>query len=189
MLSSPVTVDKELSITDLTHATLDGHGVFDVLMRATKAHLDQEWTQGRIKGNEYATIYLGALQQTMQSAIQFLLNKDKTSLEIELAEQTKEKIIAETNLLIQKTITEKAQVDFTNVGPTSILGRQGTVFEKQAIGFVRKSEVDAAKVMIDFFTGAVVADSAQLVNAPTANLDAAEIGSVVNVMKAGIGAA
>ena len=71
-------------ISDLTQAKVYGTGVFDVLMQATKAHLEGEFKAGRIRGPEYSTVYLGALQQTMQSALAFLLQKQKTDLEAQL---------------------------------------------------------------------------------------------------------
>ena len=37
-----------ITLNDLTAATVDGGGVFDVLMRANKVHLDQEFRAGRI---------------------------------------------------------------------------------------------------------------------------------------------
>lgn len=78
---TPITID------DLTLATLDGTGVFDVLMRANKAHLEAEYSKNRIKGSEYATVYLGSLEAVLNSALQFLLQKDKIALEAQLIEQ------------------------------------------------------------------------------------------------------
>lgn len=76
-----------IAVTDLTQATLEGSGAFDVLMRANKAHLEAEFNKDRIKGAEYATVYLGSLTQVMQTALQFLLSKEKVRLENELLEK------------------------------------------------------------------------------------------------------
>ena len=76
-----------LTINDLTQTTLEGSGVFDVLMRANKAHLEAEFKKDRIKGPEYATVYLQSLQTVMQTALQFLLQKDRNLLEAQLLEQ------------------------------------------------------------------------------------------------------
>jgi hypothetical protein len=76
-----------ITVPDLTQATLEGTGVFDVLMRANKAHLEAEFTKGRIKGSEYSTVYLGSVTQVMQTALQFLLTKEKSRLENELLEK------------------------------------------------------------------------------------------------------
>ena len=76
-----------ITLNDLTLATLDGTGVFDVLMRANKAHLEAEYSKNRIKGSEYATVYLGSLEAVLNAALQFLLQKDKIALEAQLIEQ------------------------------------------------------------------------------------------------------
>ena len=80
-MSTPISVTP---VTELTQATLDGTGIFDVLMRATKAHLEQEFNKNRIKGPEYSTVYLGALQTTMQLALGFMSQAKKQELEAQL---------------------------------------------------------------------------------------------------------
>jgi len=86
-VTTPIVPDPvpKITIDDLT--TVDkkeGTGTFDILMRSVKEHMADEYTQGRIQGAEYATVYLGALQQTMQQSIAFLLAKDKQSYELTL---------------------------------------------------------------------------------------------------------
>ena len=76
-----------ITLNDPTLATLDGTGVFDVLMRASKAHLESEFLKNRIKGPEYATVYLGSMEAVLNASVQFLLQKDKNALEAELLEQ------------------------------------------------------------------------------------------------------
>lgn len=76
-----------LTVADLTETTLSGTGVFDVLMRANKAHLEAEFTKGRIKGSEYATVYLGSLETVMRSSMEFLLQRQKIGLEADLLAQ------------------------------------------------------------------------------------------------------
>lgn len=77
----------EIKVDDLSQAKVDGEGVFDVLMRSTKAHLDQEFRLNRITGPEYSTVYLGSLQQVMQTSLEFLLQKNRIGLEAELLKQ------------------------------------------------------------------------------------------------------
>ena len=78
-----------LTVATLTETTIEGNGVFDVLMRATKAHLDVEYSKNRIKGPEYSTVYLGALQAVMQTALQFSLVQEKTNRELLLLDKPK----------------------------------------------------------------------------------------------------
>ena len=100
-----------ITLPQLTEATTTGSGVFDVLMKATKAHLEQEFTQGRIKGAEYATVYLGSLEAVMQNALQFLLQKDKVALDAELVKQQVE--LAKAELLIKQVELEKTRAELT----------------------------------------------------------------------------
>ena len=72
-----------ITVSNLTQATLEGTGNFDVLMRATKAHLEAEYAKDRIKGTEY----LGALTQVMQTALLFTLTKDKAANDAALVAQ------------------------------------------------------------------------------------------------------
>jgi hypothetical protein len=148
MLTFPLATDNKIDINDLTHASVDGNGVFDVLMRAVDAHLQKEWSANRLKGNEYSTVYLGALESAMNASLQFLLNKDKLSKELDLLEVTKAKTEAEIALLNQKRITEVANVDGTGVNDTSIIGKQNAVLSAQAAGYARDAEQKAAEIMM-----------------------------------------
>lgn len=104
-----------ISLTDLTEASLKGNGVFDVLMRASKAHLDEEFTRNRIKGAEYAQVYLGSLTQILETATQFLLEKDRSALQAKLIEaqvklaeqQALNAIIEGQNLVLQGEVLKQ----------------------------------------------------------------------------------
>ncbi|MPS58873.1 MAG: hypothetical protein E2594_17145 [Pseudomonas sp.] len=104
-----------ISLSDLTEASLKGNGVFDVLMRASKAHLDEEFTRNRIKGAEYAQVYLGSLTQILQTATQFLLEKDRSALQAKLIEaqvklaeqQALNAVIEGQNLVLQSEILKQ----------------------------------------------------------------------------------
>jgi len=127
-----------IAVSDLTQARLDGTGVFDVLMRANAAHLESEFGKGRIKGPEYSTVYLGSLTQVLQTALSFLLTKDKTALEVELlnkqillagkellkADAALAQIEAQTALINQQKAN--AVVEALNIP------KQGVVLDKQA---------------------------------------------------------
>lgn len=73
-----------ITLASLTEAKLSGTGVFDTLMRSVKAHLDEEFKSNRIKGSDYATVYLGSLTQVLQQSNLFLMEKDKNALQAEL---------------------------------------------------------------------------------------------------------
>jgi hypothetical protein len=89
-------------------------------MRAAGEHLAKELNGGRIMSDQYATVYTAIVATVMEQSIQFLLGRARLNLEIELNELNKDKVAAEINLLIQKLVTEKAQVmDRTVLDPTA----------------------------------------------------------------------
>lgn len=104
-------------ITQLTTQSITGTGVFDVLMGTVKLHLIEEYTAGRITGEEYATVYIGALSAILQQSNAFLANH-----------QEKEQIRANIGLTRQQTVSELAKTDNTIVaglgfnGDTTIEG-------------------------------------------------------------------
>ena len=127
-----------IAVADLTQAELNGTGVFDVLMRANKAHLEAEFSKNRIKGAEYATVYLGSLTQVMQTALAFLLAKDKTNLEAELLE--KQILLAQVQ--IDKTTAEKLQVE----AQTLLINQQRTNLVAEALNIPKQGQlIDAQK--------------------------------------------
>lgn len=104
-------------LTDLTQASLNGEGAFDVLMRATKEHLESEYKAGRIKGTEYSTVYLGSITQVMQTALAFLLAKQKTDLEAQLLEKqieltNQQRINAEVEMTVLRAQKCKLDAEF-----------------------------------------------------------------------------
>ena len=109
-----------LAIAELSAATIEGTGTFDVLMRAVKVHLEAEFAKGRIKGPEYATVYLGSMDMALKSALQFLLEKRKNDLEavllqaqIDLEAQKLLNAIQEEQVLIAQKCKLQAEFDLT----------------------------------------------------------------------------
>ncbi len=95
---TPVTLDS------LTTSSVDGTGAFDVLMRAMKAHLEEEFRAGRIKASEYASVYLGATQQVLTTALQFLLQRDNATLTAEKLRIEIELVTAQEALVNQQRL-------------------------------------------------------------------------------------
>ena len=130
MLASPLEQDTKVDITDLTHASVEGNGVFDVLMRAVNAHLQKEWSANRLKGTEYSTVYLGALESTMNASLQFLLARDKTNAELDILKQQLVNLkVDEANAIKQGVIlnNQAAQIiqeTAKSAAQTSLVGKQ-----------------------------------------------------------------
>jgi len=204
-----------LAVTDLTAGTVDGAGVFDKLMSAFKAHIEQEFLATRLRGPEYATVYLGGLQECMQQAMAFLLAKTKNALEVELLRQNVANAILqgkvliaeecklraeydlvmqnvlkatqETLLLAQKVATEKAQTQAGGVDADSIVGKQKILYQAQADGFARDAEQKAAKILVDSWNVRRTTDDATVADA-TNKLADTFIGRAIDKLLGGVGA-
>ncbi len=124
LLPNPLTID------DLSLATLEGTGVFDVLMRANKVHLESEFAKGRIKGPEYSSVYLGSLESVLQNSVAFLLGKDKAYMEARLIEQ--QIINAAAQLEVIRVEKLKVEAEVLKINAEVILtGAQIRLVEKQ----------------------------------------------------------
>ena len=118
----------------------DGTGNFDNLMKVVTLHLEKQFTDGRITGTDYATVYLGAFQSTLAQAVSFTLNMNKAN--------------EEADLLAQKTTTEYAQTLVTgNTTPNanSVTGKQITLFTEQAKGFKWNADAKYLKSLLDAY--------------------------------------
>lgn len=93
-----------ITIDNVTTKALDGTGSFDVLMAAADLHLDREWAKDRIKGPEYATVYLGIVTQAMQMSLEFQRMKADIDLTTQLIAKAQEEIALVT---AQKSLIEK----------------------------------------------------------------------------------
>lgn len=76
-------VDVEEKVKDLDNSTLterivDGHGVFDWLASATFNQLDMVRKKELIDKSDFANVYIQSLNQVLQVASQFTLERDKT---------------------------------------------------------------------------------------------------------------
>ena len=173
-----------ITIANLTNRTNPmEYGVFDYLMESMKDHLDIEYDKGRIKGSEYAQVYLGSLQSVLQTAVTFLLTKDKADQEakliaaqILLAEQQKANAIVEgQNLVLQGDVLVaqkcKLQAEFDNLAVQKLrteaenaLLAQKIVTERaqtQAVGVDADSVLGKQKLLYEAQTAGYTRDSEQ----------------------------
>lgn len=58
--------------------TIEGTGSFDIFMSAYMKHLEREYTEKRIQGADYATVYTQLISKAMDQAIQFELSKEQS---------------------------------------------------------------------------------------------------------------
>lgn len=119
-------LDK-LDINELTTATIGGTGVFDVLMKTTALHIRGEYDANRLKGPEYSQVYLGGLQATLATSVQYLNEAKLLGIRIKNEEKQGELIAAQTKLTEAqanqvKLETElKLPVEVENIKATTLL--------------------------------------------------------------------
>ncbi len=119
----------DIDLAQLTNGTTanDGTGVFDVLIQAVERHVEEQYTEGRLAGTDYATVYLGSMQSVLAQSVQFLLNEQQADKQAELiAEQIvseqkkneagglidleKQKIQEQIDLIIAQTAAEYEKI-------------------------------------------------------------------------------
>lgn len=100
----------------------EGTGVFDQLMMAINGNIKVQFDEGRIKGEEYATVYLGSMQSAITEGMKFLLNRKSIEKALEL--QDVQIAISEVQLAensekwgIQKAVLEN-QLEMSNIDVT-----------------------------------------------------------------------
>lgn len=91
-------MQDDLDISDLTDGELvddewAGLGVFDKIAEAVNKNIEGQYKKGRLKGTDYATVYLGMMQTALTQAVQFLV-QDKT-LEDKLINSEKQREVLE----------------------------------------------------------------------------------------------
>ena len=75
----------DINFNDVTNATTieDGTGYFDKLMNTVNIQIDKQYQKGRLKGSDYANVYLGSIQSAMVEAFKFALQEQLTEAQIE----------------------------------------------------------------------------------------------------------
>jgi len=197
-----------ITVPDLTTEVVGGTGVFDKLMTSAKAHLKEEYTNGRITGSSYAEVYLGSMNAVMQQSTAFLLGMAQAEAQANLTAAQKlltdqqvlnaiadndlklkqaEKIDTEIALLKQKTKSEKAQildkVDCNLVA--GVIGKQKALYHAQTEGFSRDAEQKLMKAMVDTWAVRRTTDDGTTVSAN--GLSDANIKAVIDAARNGIG--
>jgi hypothetical protein len=146
----------DILLTDLTNATTgdDGTGIFDKLMVAVENHIQEQYDNDRITGNDYAQVYLGAMQTVLQQSLQYLLNEQKAGLEADLIQEKinsevksnevgglldleKQKLQEQIDLVISQTATEYEKVTASRQDTV----RRNLINSKEAIKLDKETEL------------------------------------------------
>ena len=88
----------DIQITDITNGSLDanddwsGTGVFDRLVSAVNSNIEGQYNKGRLKGPDYANVYLGAMQAVLSQSIQYVLQEKRIEAEVDLTTAKKSEL-------------------------------------------------------------------------------------------------
>ena len=99
----------DITITDITTGAIDGDGVFDKLMASVRLHIQEEYDNGRIKGTDYANVYLGAVQAVLGQSIQYAMQEEQTEAQVDL-------VIAQKDELLLNGVKDRELKDVQIVG-------------------------------------------------------------------------
>lgn len=155
----------EINVTEITTGSVEGTGVFDLLMKSISAQLESERIAGRISNTDFAGIYTASLAAALSTASTFVLGKQQADKQAELlVEQAlqattqtaliaSQKLTSDQQVLLatQKVRTEEAQIlDIVNSNAVAgLIGKQKELYTKQIDGYQRDAEQKAAKLLTD----------------------------------------
>lgn len=147
----------QITIDALTTAPRDGaegaNGTFDILTRALKEHLHEEFEAGRVVGREYATLYLGSIQTTLNQAADFIFRTQQLNLDAQLKDQ---------QLALGAVEIEKAQAQVLQIqAQNALLAQQKANAEIEAtILAAQKLKLDAEIAQVSQQTANLVSQKA-----------------------------
>ena len=87
--------DFSNGVVDHTNPALpewSGSGVYDKLMHAINGNILVQYESGRIKGPEYAQVYLGSMQTAVVEAVKFMLTKEQIAKDLDLKQAQIDKL-------------------------------------------------------------------------------------------------
>lgn len=113
--------DQVVEIGDLTENSITGNGAFDILMSSVSKHIAQEYSASRIKGADYANVYLGSIQSVLDRALEFVLTQPELNLKLQILEIERQKALIDKDiseeqkaLLAAQTLKTLAEVNLVN---------------------------------------------------------------------------
>ena len=152
-----------------------GTGVFDVLMGAVNDNIKIEYDNARLQGQEYASVYLGAMQSVISQSMQYLLTEQSSEAQTDL-------VVAQESELLLNGIKERSLKDALILKideETDLLQTQDT--EMVADGLKDRLVKDAQIIKIQEDTDLVIRQETELALNGTSerNLKAEQLASAV----------
>lgn len=197
------------SITELTEGTIDGTGSFDKLMAAVRVHLDREFKENRLRGPEYAQVYLGLTEASMNQGMTWIIQGAKIDLERELLAQQvemakiqariaeiellkvgvelemlqlqKPKVAAEVKLLEAQVVQMEAE---NTLIPKKAQLMEAEVLYKQKQGEMITSEIANSIKQGELIDSQVAKAAQEVLNAQAEGLNIPKQGAMIDMQKA-----
>lgn len=146
----------KLTTDELSTGATDGSGMFDALMRSLKSHLEQEYQNNRITGEEYSKVYIQLTQSAMGSAVQYLLARDQSYWQATLSQQqarTAEIAVVASRVEVEATKArlKSAQLDTHTSASNFASSKMRLVAENSQVLQVR-----AQTVQVEYQTGSLM---------------------------------
>jgi len=176
-------------------------GLFDQLMQSVAFHLDKEYNQQRIRGTDYAKVYIQAINGVMQNTTQYLLGtllfkdqQEKMAAEISLTETQEKKIEVDIelvelqklqlkyeieNILPLQATKLQAEIDLIDANELKVDAEVVHMTAQQALWTKQGLKIDKE---IEFLTAKIVTENANT-QAGIANADSL-IGRQMTLLKA-----
>ena len=98
------------TIEDYTTGAVGGSGYFDKMMSSTKAHLEEQFTKGRITAAEYTKAYIELTTAAMSTATTLLTQKDQARWQTILLQNQAKRAAIEAATAAVNLETAKAQL-------------------------------------------------------------------------------
>ena len=177
----------DIQITDLTNGVLSpadewvGSGIFDKLIAAVNSNIEGQFNKGRIKGADYANVYLGSIQSVLQQSLQYVLQEKQTEAQVDLtivqkeemvlngaseralqaaqlAIAQKELLLKEAELTIKLKELEIRTYEFSQMLPLQKIKLESdiTVTDAQVVGISKDNLVKDEQVLMSVFERTVV---------------------------------
>jgi hypothetical protein len=155
-----------IEVADLTNGSVvnqewSGTGVFDTLMAAVNKNIELQYQKGRITGNDYSTVYLGAMQAVLGQSIEFLLRRDLTEAQIDDVRKGIEVKEAQISNMVDDNLTAAkqrtlldTQEEAEQYKTTYILPKELAKLEKEIDVAERRMDVEEEKLVDDLLTSA-----------------------------------
>ena len=80
-------VFENFSNGEIVSGEWEGTGVFDELMKAINGNIKVQYEAGRIKGTDYANVYMNSMQAAMTEGMKFILTKQQAEKQLDMIDK------------------------------------------------------------------------------------------------------